>query len=325
MINRRISLVAGFLGISISLAVSQAHAAGVAAGTLIENTATASYSTGTSTGNVQSNTVSVKVDQLLDVAVAGLNSSPVTATSTSAILSYSVTNTGNGSDTFNLTPALNVAGNSFNGTLQTLAVDTNDNGDYDPVTDQLVAIGAASPAIPADGSLKVFVLVSLPLGATDAAVSQVRLTATSATGTGTAGTVFAGKGVGGVDAVVGSSLATSNALNSIVASLAAVSLTKTATIVDQFGGASPVPGATVSYTIVAHVIGTGTAQGVRVADAIPTGTSYVASTLTLNGAGLSDSSDNDAGLAGPSGIDVALGDIAGGGADKAISFKVVIN
>ena len=313
------------MALSISALAGTAQAAGVAAGTLIQNTATATYNTGTSTGNVQSNTVSVKVDQLLDVAVAGLNSAPVTATSTAAVLTYSITNTGNGTDSFNLTADPAVSGNNFNGVIQGVYVDTDGNGSYTPSTDTLVATGGLSLPIAEDGSLKVFVVVSLPAGATDAQASQVKLTATSVIGSGTPGTVFAGKGQGGSDAVVGSSRATQSAFDSIIASLATVSLAKTAAIVDQFAGTTPVPGASVTYTIVAHVTGSGTAEGVHVADVIPANTTYQAGTLTLNGTTLSDSVDGDAGTAGTSGIDVALGNVTGGASDKTVSFKVKIN
>lgn len=325
MRNAKTLLAASSLALSITALAGSAQAAGVAAGTLIQNTATATYNTGTSTGNVQSNTVSVKVDQLLDVAVAGLNSSPVTATSTAAVLTYSVTNTGNGTDSFNLTADPAVSGNNFNGVVQGVYLDTNGNGQYDPGIDTLVATGGPSSPIAEDGSVKVFVVVSLPAGATDAQASQVKLTATSVIGSGNPGTLFAGKGQGGSDAVVGSSRATRSALDSIIASLATVSLAKTAAIVDQFAGTAPVPGATVTYTIVAHVTGSGTAEGVHVADVIPANTSYQTGTLTLNGTTLSDAVDGDAGTASATGIDVALGNVLGGASDKTVTFKVKIN
>jgi uncharacterized repeat protein (TIGR01451 family) len=325
MRNAKTLLAASSLALSISAMAGSAHAAGVSAGTLIQNTATATYNTGTSTGNVSSNTVSVKVDQLLDVAVAGLNSSPVTATSTAAVLTYSITNTGNGTDSFNLTADPAVSGNSFDGVIQGVYLDTNGNNQYDAGADTLVATGGPSSAIAEDGSLKVFVVVSLPAGATDAQTSQVKLTATSVIGSGTPGTVFAGKGQGGSDAVVGSSTASQSALDSLIASLATVSLTKSAAIVDQFAGTSPVPGATVTYTIVAHVTGSGTAEGVHVADVIPANTTYQENTVTLNGTALTDASDGDVGTSGASGIDVALGNVPGGAADKTVTFKVKIN
>lgn len=308
-----------------ALAGQAAHATGVAAGTNITNVATATYMSGTGTGTVQSNTVTVKVDELLNVAVGSLTSSPVSAGASAAVLAYSVTNSGNGNEAFNLTADPTVAGNAFNGTIQAVAIDTNNNGTYEAGVDTLVANGAASPALSADETIKVLVLVILPAGATDTQTSQVRLTATSVTGSGAPGTVFGGKGDGGVDAVVGASHATANALDSLVASLASISLAKTATIVDPFGGSSPVPGAVVTFTLVAHANGTGSVSGLHVTDAIPTGTTYKAGTLTLGGSALTDAADGDAGTAGAAGIDVTLGAMTGGAPDKSITFQVTIN
>lgn len=312
------------IAVALVLFNTAAHAAGVDAGTLISNTASATYTSGASSGTVQSNTVTVKVDELLDVAVAGLASTPVSAGATAVVLPYSVTNTGNGPEAFILTANPTVPGNQFDAVVQSIAVDSNGNGTYEPGVDAVVANGAASPSINADASLKVFVIVALPAGATDAQSSQLRLTAEAATGTGTPGTAFAGQGQGGSDAVVGASSASANGLDSIVASKATVSLTKSASIVDPFGGAKPVPGAVVTYTLVATVTGTGSADGLHVTDGIPTGTTYQANTLQLEGSALTDSADTDAGTASASGIDVSLGTLAGG-VTRTVKFDVKIN
>ena len=302
-----------------------AHATGTAAGTLIQNIATATYTSGASSGTVQSNTVTVKVDELLNVAVTSLNSSSVAATSTAAVLTYSVVNTGNGTEPFNITADPNIAGNGFNGTIQSVVLDTNGNGTYDPGVDTVIANGAASPTIAADGSLKVFVLVALPAGATDAQISQVKLTAAAVTGTGTPGTLFAGKGDGGVDAMVGISTAQANALGSLTASLAVVSLSKSATILDPFGGTAPVPGAIVTYALVTHTTGSGIANNVHITDSFPAGTTYQPGSIALGGTALTDAADGDAGQATGTAIDVGLGNIAGGTPDKTVTFKVKIN
>ena len=69
--------LAGALG--TVLFAPAAHAAGVAAGTVIQNTATATYTAGSTTASVNSNTVSVKVDELINVAVTGLTTTPAAA------------------------------------------------------------------------------------------------------------------------------------------------------------------------------------------------------------------------------------------------------
>jgi uncharacterized repeat protein (TIGR01451 family) len=326
MKKKRIQIATGSLAFATALSATPALADGTASGTLIQNTATATYSSGNTTETIRSNTVVVKVDHLLNVATTALsNSLGAAASGGPTILTYQVTNTGNGSDTFHLTADPNVTGNGFNGAIQLVVVDTNGNGDYDAGVDAIITNGAASPAIVADGSLRIFVLVNLPTNFSDAQTSQVRLTAASVIGTGTPGTVFAGRGSGGVDAVVGASTAQASALESLIAALATVSLTKSVAIADPFGGTTPVPGSTVTYTLVAHTTGTGTADGVHVTDGIPAATTYLPGSLTLNSAGLTDAADGDVGIAGAAGIDVSLGNIAAGSSDKTITFKVKIN
>ena len=271
MENTQRLIFAGSSALLALMSATAAQATGVTAGTLIENTASATFTSGSSSGSVQSNTVTLKVDELLDVAVAGLSSGQVAAGSTDTVLAYSVTNTGNGPEAFKITANPTVTGNSFDVAIKSVVVDSNGNGTYDPGVDQVLAAGSATPLIAADSALKIFVVVTLPAGAIDTNTSQVRLTADAATGTGPAGTVFATKGDGGGDAVVGASTASSNALDSLIASTAAVALNKSATIADPFGGTQPVPGAIVTFSIVARVTGTGSVTALHVTDAIPGG------------------------------------------------------
>lgn len=308
---------------AVLFSATPALADGVAAGTLIENTATATYDSAGSSRSVDSNTVTIRVDELLDVAVASLDSGPVTLSS-SAVLSFSVTNTGNGPESFVLTAQPAVTGNDFDAIVVNLALDTNGNGVYDAGVDTIVANGATSPSIDADGAITVFVLVDAPSGISDAAASQLQLLGAASTGTGAPGTVFAGAGEGGSDAVVGSSGADDDALGSLIASQASVTLTKSAKITDPFGGSEPVPGATITYTIVAKVTGSGSVAGLAVNDRYPAGTAYVPGTLRLGAAALTDASDSDAGSADATGIAVKLGTVAAG-ANRTVKFDVVID
>jgi len=323
--NRAFSLFAcSAAALAIGISTQSAHAAGVTAGTLIENTATATYTSGASSGSIESNKVVVRVDELLDVAVAGLTATPVPTGSVPVVLSYSITNTGNGPEAFYVTADPAVSGNDFNAVIQSIAVDTNGNGVYDAGIDQILLTGAATPAINPDTALTVFVIATLPATATDGQASQIRLTSDSVTGTGTPGTVFAGQGQGGGDAVAGSSTARDDGLGSLIATLATVTLTKSAAVADPFAGEQPVPGAVITYSIVATTTGTGAVDDLHVTDIIPAGTTYQPGTLKLEGAGLTDTADADAGTASASGIDVNLGTIVGG-STRTVTFAVKIN
>lgn len=300
-----------------------AQAEGVAAGTLIENTATASYNTGGPTQTIDSNTVTFEVSELLDVAVASQDATarPITGTS---VLSFLVTNTGNGPEPFVLTADPNVAGSDFNVTVTSLAIDTNGNGVYDEGIDALLANGGTSAAIDPDQSLTVFVLVTAPAGTIDGDTSDVRLLAQADTGTGAPGTVYAGAGVNGVDAVVGSTGADGDAVGALIASVATVSLVKSAVITDPFGGSQPVPGAIVTFTLAATVTGSGSINDLEVTDAIPASTSYTPGSITLDTAALTDAADADAGQGSSAGIAVELGTVAAG-TTHTVTFQVEID
>jgi uncharacterized repeat protein (TIGR01451 family) len=306
---------------------TNAHAAGVIAGTNIENTATATYEVNGTPDTVDSNTVTIRVDELLDVSVSWLDGGSVPIGGSGAILTFSLTNEGNGSEAFDLTALNSIGGNDFNATVNFVAVDTNSNGIYDPGTDLVISSGASTPAVDPDASLTVFVSVALPGGQADADASQLRLTAEAATGTGAPGTTFSGQGQGGGDAIVGLTGADDDDLGALVVSLSGsplVALSKSGTVVDPFGGTQPVPGAIVTYSIVAQVSGTGSVDQLSVTDDIPTGTTYQAGTLTLDSASLTDAADADAGEADASGISVDLGTVASG-SSHTVSFDVQIN
>lgn len=306
------------------LHATSALAAGVSAGTLIQNTATATYTSGASTGSITSNTVSVTVDELLDVAVTNLTTTPSPAGAGSVALAYSVTNTGNGSEAFNISVNPAVAGNPFDPTIEQIVIDSNGNGVYDVGIDQVLPAGSPTPVLAADASITVFVIAKLPAGATDGQISQINLTASAVTGTGAPGAEFAAQGTGGGDAVVGASGGDDDAAASIVANLATVTLAKSALIVDPFGGNQPVPGATITYALTASVSGTGQLEDLHIADAIPAGTTYEPGTLRLDGNALTDIADSDAGTGGAGGIAVDLVAVPGG-ATRTVTFNVKIN
>lgn len=320
MDTRITTLAFGAAAIGTLAMGSTAHAAGVEAGTIIQNTASASYQSGSATQTVDSNTVELLVDELLDVAVASVSATPDANT---AVFTFTVTNTGNGNEAYYLTADPAVAGNDFDYVVTGIAIDSNNNGVYDS-GDTIVPAGTPTSEIAPDGDVTVFVLVELPADAADGETSQVRLTATSETGSGPAGTVFAGEGQGGGDAVTGVSTAEQDATNSLTASLATVALTKSATVSDPFGGTQAIPGATVTFTIVATATGSGSVSGLTITDAIPADTTYKAGTLTLQGASLTDASDTDAGQASDAGVSVTVPTLNGGDS-RSVTFAVTID
>lgn len=308
---------------AIAFAATPAFAAGVQAGTSIENTATATYTNGTSVESVTSNTVSVVVDEILDVAVASLDGGNVSITN-QAVLTFQITNSGNGNESFNIDIDTAVPGDGFDPDFILLAYDSNFNGMYDSGTDTVLTPGASSPIMAPDENLLVFAITALPLGTIDAAIADVKLTANAVTGSGSPGTLFSGQGDSGSDAVVGSSTAQDQDTGNLIARLGSVDLIKSATVSDPFGGNQSIPGAAVTYSLVANFTGTGTVSALTIADNIPVGTTYQPGSLTLDGSNLTDSSDGDSGEASASGIEVILGDFSGTNS-YTIQFTVEIN
>jgi uncharacterized repeat protein (TIGR01451 family) len=316
------------IGIALgAVAFAPAYAAKTPAGTVISNTAKATFDLpGGGTDSVDSNTTTVKVDEILDVAVASLNSGDVMTTpgATNQVLTFKVTNAGNGQEAFKLTARDNATGDDFDPTTTSIVIDTNNNGTYDPGTDTVYTAGSNDPSLAPDGTVTVFLLSTIPAGATNGQRGEADLVATSVTGNGTPGTVFAGKGDGGGDAVVGSTSATASAAGFYAVSASSVALTKSATVTDPFGGTSHVPGSIITYTLVASVTGSGSASNLVISDAVPSGTTYQAGTLTLGGTSLTDAADSDAGEVITGNVTVRLGTVAAG-ASQTATFKVKVN
>lgn len=308
----------------LAFTAAPAHAEGVSAGTLIENTASATFEDGDGPRTIDSNTVTLAVDELLDVTVTSLDTGPIGVTPGETVLTFELTNTGNGPEAFELTANPAVTGNDFDTTIDGIAVDTNGNGVYDPGVDTILTGPETTAVLAEDENITVFVIATVPAGVADTEQSDIELTAEAVTGTGAPGTEFTGQGVNGVDAIVGLTGADDSATGSLVAGITTVELVKAASIVDPFGGTSAVPGSVVTFTITANVSGSGSVDNLVIADAVPADTSYLPGTLTLDGAAMTDASGDDAGEASATAISVDLGTVAGG-ASHAVTFDVSID
>src|SRR5436305_6355573 len=147
-----------------------ANAAGTAAGTTISNVATATYDLpGGGSASIQSNVVSLKVDELIDVTVAWRDPSDVIggAGAIGQVLSFTVTNGGNGNETYTLGTIANLGGDDFDPAITAIVLDTNGNGAYDPGVDTVYVAGSNDPLLAPDQSATIFVLSTLPLSAAD--------------------------------------------------------------------------------------------------------------------------------------------------------------
>ncbi len=317
----------------LALALSAApivRAAGTAAGTSIQSAAQITYTIGGASQTVTSNTVNVVVVEILDVVVTVAGISPVSPGDTQQELLFTVTNTGNGTETFNLAAlSAGIAGDQFDPTLAANPIyfDTDNSNDLS-AGDTIYTPGTNDPVLPADASVRVILVNDIPATAGDGQRGRSQLTATARTGSGVPGTLFAGQGDGGLDAMAGTTGASAVQFGEYVVAGLQLAAVKSQAIVDQFGGSRPVPGARINYQVVVTTAGSGTAAGAAFSDAIPANTTYVAGTLRLNSNPLSDDADSDAGelVSTPAPqVRVHLGDLTQASAPQTIEFAVTIN
>jgi len=339
-----------------------ARAAGTDAGLEIRNIAQASFSVG---GIVQtpvnSNSTQTFVDELIDVVVVSTNAGPVGVSSpdAGAVLEFTVTNTGNGVETFRLIANVAVGGDDFNPALTQLYLESNSVPGL-----QIGASGDTpylspgnDPVLGKDESVQVYALSAIPdsLSENNEGALQLRAVATTIiAGSGTddpgdpsfpvPGTAYDGAGapdeagIGNVAAVVGATQDLNNLLinaeGRYAVSSAVVALTKTASnVLDPFGGATLVPGAVITYTLEVTVSGSGSAEALVITDLIPTEVEYLAGTLAVSALPPGEEVDDDfapAGVdntgfdAGTQTVTVSLRDVAGGAAVITISFDAAI-
>lgn len=309
---------------------SVAVAAGTPVGTVIENTASVTFDLAGTPTTVLTNTTSLTVVERVDVVVT-LQSPQVlvAANDTNRALLFTVTNTGNGSEDFTLAIDNVLVGDNFDPIAAVPAIffDTDASGDFN-AGDVQYTPGTNDPSLAADASIDVFLVNDIPGAVVNGNIGRSQLTATSATGTGAPGTVFAGQGDGNVDAVIGSTGGEASEFGEYLVSDVQITAVKTQAVADPFGGTEPVPGATITYTITVQVIGGGTATASVFNDLIPTFTTYVPNSITLNAASLTDVLGDDAGefdTAVVPTIVVRLGDLTAAGGIQTVEFQVTID
>jgi uncharacterized repeat protein (TIGR01451 family) len=281
------------------------------AGTHIDNTAELRLD---GTNPVRSNTVSLVTAERLDVTLARVGSGSVAITGAGTALPVLLTNTGNGQEAFTVAATVSDA----SATVRLIAIDVDGDGRFDAARDTVLAAGR-TPSLAPGASLSLLVVVDAGQGTVTA--TAVAVTAQAVTGSGAQGTAFPGQGDSGGDAVTGPTTARAAVSVPLAATAAAPSLVKSQIVTAPDGSARAIADAIITYTLEARLVGPTT--NVRVADPIPAGTVYVAGSLRLDGAALTDAADADPGSAGAAGVAVTLGDIAAAGT-RTIQFQVKI-
>lgn len=307
-----------------------ALALGTPAGTVVDNAATVDFTMSGSARQMTTNTVTFSVDERIDVVTTLVSSQiPVVANDVNRAILFTITNTGNGTESFALAIDNALAGDDFDpvASVPDIRFDTDGSGDLSP-PDQAYVPGVNDPALPADASVDVFIINDIPGTVVDGETGRSQLTATSLTGTGPPGTEFNGQGDGGVDAITGLTGGESAAIGEYLVADTQLSVIKAFSVMDPSGGTTPVPGATITYTITVEVINSGTATQSVLRDPIPTYSTFVPGSILLNGVPITDAIDADAGeydTSSQPAVVVRLGDLVLADGIQTVVFQVTID
>ncbi len=257
--------------------VSNASAAGTAAGTTISNTATVGYQVGSIAQTpVTSAAATFVVDTMIDLTVATTDTATVKVTpgATNQVLQFTVTNTGNAIQDFSLTRIAQNGGtgkfggtDNFDATNVGIFVESGATPGYQPAEDTATFIDELS----ADTARTVYIVVDIALSQANGDISSHHLIATAGlagaigvedpavtedSGTAdnkdTVQTVFAdgdGDGAGSIDTATNGKHSDQSDFEVQSATL---SISKLSTVIsDPFSSTNPkrIPGAVVEYTI----------------------------------------------------------------------------
>jgi uncharacterized repeat protein (TIGR01451 family) len=293
--------------VAVAGALPLAAHAETPAGAQIINTAKASFTTGTgATASNTSNAVASTVAELIDIGVTSVEAKVnVRAGDTRSAIAFKVTNAGNAKETCALSADVALAGASFAPIFRQIVLDATGDGVL-TAADPAYQPGVNDPTLAAGQSIVVWVEADMPASLPANASAGVALTCS---------VVNAPAG-----AVIGKSNGRGVAQSAYVASSLAVALAKSVSA----GVAHPVAGTLLTYSLQASFTGAGTANGAAIADAIPAGSTYVAGSLRLDGATMTDAADGDPGRADQTGVSVTLGDVAAP-AQHTVTFQVRIN
>src|SRR3984893_6817198 len=227
-------------GVLVLVAFSAAEATPPPAGTSIGNQASATYTDASGVSHtITSNVVQTTVQQVASLTLTQNGAQNATAGSV-AYYPHTLTNTGNGSDTFNLTSA-----NSGGFTLSTVQIYA-DNGSGQPTGPPITS----TDLLNSGATFRFIVAATLPGTATAGQTNALTVTGTS---------------------VFDATKTAANTDTTTVTNNAVVSVTKAVSAASGAAGSGPY-----TYTLTYTNTGNSTATAVALSDAIPAGMTYVA-------------------------------------------------
>lgn len=332
---------------------SPAFAAGTTSGSTIVNSVTLDYQVGgvPQTAVVATDTFTVDRKVVVSVSEIGSTTTQVGPGQASAVTTFQVINSSNATIDVALSATQLSGGTAAHGgtdnfdvTAVKIYVDANGNGTFESASDTLVTY---LDQLAADAPKTVFVVASVPVGRATGDVAGVKLTGTAseATAAGSLGATITASSGANAQNSVDTVLADANATNGNTAYdgmdfaqddytvlAATLTVTKTSRVVSDpvNGSTNPkaIPGATVEYCIaVSNAAGSATATNLSVSDTLPLQTTFIASSIKVDGT-LTGSTCNADGVAGgtyASGVvSGSLSNVAAG-VGRTLVFRVTVN
>lgn len=282
-------------GVFLGIWASAAQAAPTPAATIISNIATLNYDVGGTPESITSNAASFTVDELIDVALTWQDAGPVSVNSpdTDKPLTFLLSNIGNGPESFSLSLNNSLAGDAFDPNLGASGSIYLENGlqagfqASGPNADTIYIPGTNDPNLAAGASRTIYVNSNIPASLSNGNTGLVKLTASSRT-PGAAGAMpgitLPGQGVGGVNAVIGSTRAEASQNGSYLVSGLTVTVDKAV-----LSPPDPIqPGSILNYRITVTVSGSGTAANLVITDPLPAELTFVPGSIVISAADSDD-------------------------------------
>ena len=298
------------LFISLSL---QVQAKGVAAGVVISNTVIVTADGMPDFGLRATNEFTVA--ETLNFDLISLDSQAVTVVSPSndRVLSFQLTNTGNGTESFLLTSNTIITSDSFDPIVNSIWIEGNKTSGFQNKasarTDSQYLVDLNKVTLKADESVVIYVLSRIPKSLGLSQTGKVKLNVKADIPNieqYKVGDSISTASDKGVDLVVLKDQGVSQAIGSYITSSLSLNMKKTVTkIIDPYNKERVMPGSEVTYKISVSATGDGLIENLVITDPAPKNMHYKAGSMMLNNIPLSDGQDNDQGDFGKTSINTA--------------------
>lgn len=250
LMKTKLSVFAGAFCAFVLLGTTSAFASGTPAGTEIKNVAKMTYKdfAGTSYDTLFTDTARVTVEQVAGVTVTPVGSLKYSSDSLYVFFPHTVTNTGNGTDTYTLAAADSASWGA------SIFFDIDGQGDVDAADTAAAAI-TTTGSMAADATYKILVRLFVPNGKTSGLLDTNNTKATSSFNTAVLAWVR----------------------DSIRTRVTEIALTKTN------NNGTPTPGQTITYTITYNNSGTGTGKNAELRDTLNSNLTFVSAVVNSGG------------------------------------------